>query len=566
MHMLRMHMLRKQNLTGGLYMSRKLICLVLAVCMVLGLALTGCKSGDSKTTTAAASSAAASSAAASSAAASSAADTSAVTPAGEWDTGSIVVEPLGIDLEGADIEFICNMGLNDARTAVWAKAEQYIKTIYNGDVKLTLVDGAEYDSKIKTTFAAGMGADMLWTSYTNAFTELVADEALLPLDDYTQYMPKAFSDAPKEMYGAVTIGGKIYAIIPFKHLVENNSCLYDKTQTDAAGVDLNGWVRWTDNNENFYKLREWVDSQDESRHDIPISTFYDNFSREAVLEVIGSRATCISCNYAGVESVAGYKPYTDLFVPYQTPEFNAFIKEMNQLVIDRIIPYDRSNYDKDSIYRNEGKQIVWSSQGYVFAPDSIVNYPCTLAKQAVSISYSGYTCGSLNSVNAQTEYPEASCKLIEILASDKYLGTIMRFGEEGVHWTLTENGQADCTIGLDTKIKNWYGIQMGDITNCVLPTDVEPTFHEALAEMNANAIFSENLGFNVDSTPVAAEVAAVNATYSEYISGTNILSGMLTDEETDARIKEFNDKLKGNGIDKILTEYQTQLDAWRAAK
>ena len=546
-------------------MSRKLICLALAVCMMLGLVLTGCNSGNSKTTSAAATSAAASSAAESANAASSAADTSAAPAGSGWDTGSIEVEPLGIDLEGAELSYLCNIGLNDARNAVWETAGQYVSETYNGTVKLGLCDSGEYDSKIKTTLASGMAPDLFFTSQGNGFTELVSGEAIMPLDDYLQYMPKAYAKAPADMYGAVTFGGKIYAIIPFKDLVENNSCLYDKSQTDAAGVDLQGWTRWSDNVENFYKLREWVDSQDESRKDIPISVFYDNWNREAVLEVIGTTATCIAANYATVETIPGYEPYTKLFVPYSFPEYNAFIKTLNQQVKDRILPYDRSNYDKDSVNRKTGKQIVWSSQGYVFAPDNSTDYPCTLAKQAISLSYTGYTCGALNVVNAQTDYPESACKLLEILDNDKYLGTILRFGLEGTHWTMTDNGQADCTIGLDSKIKYWYGVQIGDITNVVLPTDVEPTFHEALEEMNKNALFSANLGFTVDSTPVEAEVAAVNGTYAEYISATNILSGMMTDEETDARIAEFNEKLKGNGIDKILAEYQSQLDAWHAA-
>lgn len=538
-------------------MSRKLISFALAMVMVLALVLTGCSGSNGTTTTAAATTTAAVDAT----------TTAAPASTSTWDTGSIVVDPLGIDLNGATLQYICNIPLNDIRSQMWTKAGQYVSEVYNGTVTFTLCDGAEYTSKVKTTLAAGEAADVIFTSSVNGFNDLVAADAFLPLDDLIpENCPKAFAKVPVELYEAVKTNGKIYAIIPFKDLVENNSLLYDKSQTDAAGVDLTGWVRWSDNNENFYKLREWVDSTDPSRKDIPVSCAYDNWFREAVLEQVGSRQHCIGANYEGIETVAGYEPYKDLFVVFDCPEFVDFVKSLNQLVTDRIIPYDRANYDKDNVYRNSGKQIVFSSQGYLFAPDSITDYECTLAKQAISISYTGYTHGGLNAINSDTATPAEAAKLIEILSCDKYLGTLLRFGEEGKHWVLTENGQADTSMGKEAGVKYWYGMQLGDITNCVLPTDVTPEFGDALRELNASAIYSTNNGFTPDVARVEAECAAVSAVYDEYISNTNLISGMLTDEQTDAVYAEFITKLKANGIEKILNEYQSQLDAWHAAR
>ena len=40
---------------------------------------------------------------------------------------------------------------------------------------------------------------------------------------------------------------------------------------------------------------------------------------------------------------------------------------------------------------------------------------------------------------------------------------------------------------------------------------------------------------------------------------------MLTAEESDKLVEEFVNKLKDNGVETILTTFQGQLDAWRAA-
>jgi len=526
-------------------MSRKLICLVLAVCMVMGLALTGCKSGDSDATTAAASSAAATSAAASAeattAAGSSAADTTAAPAASGWDTGSIEVEPLGIDLEGAELEYSCSIGLNDARNVVWEKAGQYTSEVYNGTVKYTLVDSAEYNSKIMTLSASGMSPDAFYTG-GSMFTELVSGEAIIDLTDYIPlYMSRMYAKVSENHYQSVTYNGRIYGMIPFKDLVSNHSLLYDGSQVEAAGLEVPDWKSYTDLKEFLYQMREWMDGQ--GREDDVVASLFPEFWRDANLENIGSNQACVSAAYEDVTYIKDVTPYTQLFNPYV-----------------------RDNFDKDSVLRRSGAYIFWWSQGYIFPPDTSTDYKCYLKKQAISLGYTGYSNAMVNVVSSNSEVPEAACKLIEILDNDKYLGTIMRFGEEGVHWTMTADGQADCTLGTESKIKYWYGAHLGDITNCVLPTDVQPNFHDVVAEIDASAIFSGNMGFAVDATPVEAEIAALKSTYSEYLSATNLYSGMLTEEQTVATIDEMIEKLKGNGSETVLAEFQKQLDEWYAAK
>jgi len=36
--------------------------------------------------------------------------------------------------------------------------------------------------------------------------------------------------------------------------------------------------------------------------------------------------------------------------------------------------------------------------------------------------------------------------------------------------------------------------------------------------------------------------------------------------EVDATVDEFNEKLKANGVDKIVAECQAQIDAWNASR
>ncbi len=82
---------------------------------------------------------------------------------------------------------------------------------------------------------------------------------------------------------------------------------------------------------------------------------------------------------------------------------------------------------------------------------------------------------------------------------------------------------------------------------------------EQMKAFNESAKVSPALGFSFDATPVKTEVAAATNVVNQYKVG--LESGSLDP----ALIAEFNEKLKASGLDKIITEKQKQLDAWKAA-
>ena len=69
----------------------------------------------------------------------------------------------------------------------------------------------------------------------------------------------------------------------------------------------------------------------------------------------------------------------------------------------------------------------------------------------------------------------------------------------------------------------------------------------------------------MDKSAVSNEITAVSAVNSEYLNYTMLYSGALTPADADKMIDEFVTKQKANGSEKILAEFQKQLDAWNEA-
>ncbi|MBE6931488.1 MAG: DUF3502 domain-containing protein, partial [Ruminococcaceae bacterium] len=87
-------------------------------------------------------------------------------------------------------------------------------------------------------------------------------------------------------------------------------------------------------------------------------------------------------------------------------------------------------------------------------------------------------------------------------------------------------------------------------------------FFTVLDSMNTNSQTSANMGFSPDTAPIENEIAALAAVIAEYDD--TLTTGMLPDIAP--VLQQFNDKLNANGAEKVVSEMQTQLDAWKSAQ
>ena len=93
--------------------------------------------------------------------------------------------------------------------------------------------------------------------------------------------------------------------------------------------------------------------------------------------------------------------------------------------------------------------------------------------------------------------------------------------------------------------------------------DSDGTFEDRREENKKfmqNAVASPIYGFNLNPESVKGAVASISNVESQYLGG--LLTGELNPEEY---IPKFVQALKDAGIDEVVQEAQTQLDAWLKA-
>ena len=176
-------------------------------------------------------------------------------------------------------------------------------------------------------------------------------------------------------------------------------------------------------------------------------------------------------------------------------------------------------------------------------------------------------------ISSQCAYPEKAMEILNLVNTDSKFATMMRFGIEGEHYTYDADGKMtfEGTKNADPSSRayyNWYMAPIGNLLIVEAPESLsgpDGIMLTNMAKYNAECVVPAHMGFVFDTTPVTNELAACTNVVAEFKD--DLANGKLSSEdEVRDVVAEFNDKLTANGVDKIVAEVQSQIDAWTAAK
>ena len=87
---------------------------------------------------------------------------------------------------------------------------------------------------------------------------------------------------------------------------------------------------------------------------------------------------------------------------------------------------------------------------------------------------------------------------------------------------------------------------------------------ELYEKFNDNAKTSVSAGFRFDSTPVEAQLSAVNSVFQQY--GFGLENGGFAPDEVDDVLEKYKEAMDEAGYQEVLKEVKTQYDDWKASK
>lgn len=423
----------------------------------------------------------------------------------------------------------------------------------NMKLKFTYVPWDSYWNKQSLAVAAGEAYDLTW-SHVSHLPESVAKKVLMPIDELLASDGQGLLESvPDYVWKAAKVNGATYAIprsVP---------------TADSTGMNIRGDLR------KKYNLPE-------------IKTTADF---EAYLKAVRAGEPDIGPMEAGQsgmmrELAPGY--YTDgayssfYYVDvtkqplkfenfFESDAFQAYADKVREWYLNGYLPKDPANVkDPEGDFDNGKSPASWAiimkpteriDSFKNNLPDGELEYVFLHPDQP---KYIFYTADNLLAVLASSKQPEAAVAFVNWMKASQENYDLFTYGVKDVNYKLDGSSVSYEGIPADKQYQtiNWAWT---DLRYHRFSKHLTEAQLETIKTWDEGAIKTPLIGFTLDSEPVKSELAKIIAVMTEY---KNPIDSGIVDFSS---VKEkFLNRLKDAGIDKVLAEYQRQLDQYLAAQ
>lgn len=427
---------------------------------------------------------------------------------------------------------------------------------YNLELELIAIPGGEYNEKCRMMIMGNEEFDLMYTAgWANNFYDNVNKEAFLSLNDLleTEIGQELLAVYPEGHYEVARINGNVYAIPNYQICYKQNAFYIQKDLADKYNLNL----KTGDRIENVYEIEDFI------------TAIRDNEEDMWALRASGAYGDAVFDKDARAIEDVGYfaSVYADdkdlkVFFSMDDPSWLDRKMQLNQLYKDGFFRSDVATVVDDSADMKANKYAIHMGTG---VPGGEVTKTNSQGEEYImvyvdSTPTKASTAGNdtMTAINVNSKNPEAALKLYAAFWLDEEIYNTFLFGIEGEHYTKVSENRVELIpdSGYDRSGAGWM---VGNQFNQWLMPGQEDGVWEETEAINNSATPAVLTGFRFDTEPVSTEVAQINTVMGEYDKQ------FLYADDVEAWGKEYYDKLKAAGVDKVIEEAQKQIDAWAAA-
>ncbi|WNR43972.1 ABC transporter substrate-binding protein [Paenibacillus roseipurpureus] len=461
----------------------------------------------------------------------------------------------------APVELIWNFPLA-AIPADIATVQEAINKItkakINATVKLQPQAFADYTQKMNTTVAAGENYDIAWTSNWNFdYVTNQSKGAFLPLDDLiTKYAPSVTKSMPGFVWDATKISGKIYGVPNYQTVTNKEGFIIQKKYADKYNLDVNSIKKVADIEPFLAKVKAG-ESKDVVPFLVDRNGRFNSMLRSNGLESIvnAGGANVIGVDLSNPDKVINF---------VDTPQFGKYLDLIKSWHDKGLINDNAATLKNKADIEKTGNAVVQFHN--VLNPAGPASYKTANGGNDVIVvpitetwAGTGSIITTMQAISKTSKNPERAMMFINLLNTDKELYNTISYGVEGKHYTKVSDNVVK--INKDAGYVPNASWVFGNTFNAFLVEGTDPNVVADTKKENETAKPSPLMGFKFVPAPVVAEIANIGTVVDQYNPG--LVTGTVAASE---KLKEFQEKLKQAGIDKVIAEVQKQLDEWKKTK
>lgn len=369
--------------------------------------------------------------------------------------------------------------------------------------------------------------------------------AWYPLDAFLEGEGQELYEAiPEIWWEGAKINGHIYGVPTSKELAAVEQWMYPKELIDKYQIDIDSVERLEDLEPIFAEIKE-------------------KEPEYTVMEL-----NQYSCNFWSVD---GYEYIIDYQIPLMVNAmdenvelFNIMETEEGEQVLKTLRKYYLAGYiNRDAPIREsqtlqKGEKVFWRhAQGGPYAELEWSNqrgYEIVSKIMGPIVINTESLRGAYMCVTASSDAPEDACRFLEAVNTDADVRNMLLYGIEGEHYMLNEDGQV--SVLKDTYAGVSY--TQGNYFLLYTRSDQPLNLWNKYKEFNDSAVPSETLFFEMDTSPIEEEIAAVREASEKFYPA--LMTGSV---DVDEYLPLYREELRKAGIEVIREELQEQLRQWK---
>lgn len=410
------------------------------------------------------------------------------------------------------------------------KVDAYLMEKIGVNLDVEVLSWGAYGDRRNAIVNGGEEFDIIFTD-GGSYAADIEKGALL---DVTELLPTAapelYKTIPEDMWEAIKINGKFYAVPTIKDSALAQFFILDPEVVEKTGIDASTIKDLAGLDPLFKKMKE-------NGVDTPFMLNKGGmYQMLDVYDGMGMGNPLIGVRYDDEER--------KVVSVFEQEEIVNQLKQLNTWVKEGIINADASTLTEYPTYRpfymGQGWKGAWNYEGRVFDSYMFLG----------PIFSSGTVMGSMNGISAGTKNPEKVLAFLELVNTDTKLRDMICYGEEGVNFEYKDG----LVVQDDNNPWTWARYTQGNHL-ILTPITSDPEFINNLKDVNATAKASVVMGFNVDRSNMEDELAAMKAIYEKYVS--EMMTGVRAPDEI---IPQMLNELKAVGFDDVMAEAQRQVD------
>lgn len=420
------------------------------------------------------------------------------------------------------------------------EANKYLEEKIGVNIDMNFIDYGEYSQKLGVIINSGEAYDLAFTcSWAGDYLGNARKGAFLDLTPYLDNIGSEMKEAIDDRFwSGAEVDGGIYAVPNQKEICTAPMWVFTKEYVDKYNIPYTELHSLED-------LEPWLKLIKENEPDVTPLYITKGFSAPQYFEQL--------VDPVGIE-------YEDDSLVVK----NMFETDKMKSTLETLRKYYQAGYiNADSATAQDDKSVkrfVTKGDGQPYAEvlwSKDLKYDVVASQITDSYITNASTTGSMIAVSKNSKNPDKAVEFLNLLNTDEYIRNLLNYGIEGTHYESVNDKQIKLTDKASDYSVGYYTLGNLFITK-VLDNEPETKWDE-FQEFNDAAKESEVLGFKFDTSKVTNEIAAINNVLEEFKS--TIYSGSV---DVDEYLDKLNKKLKDQGIDRVIEEMQTQLDAWLA--